>query len=163
MTTRPPHHMFWRLASWMSTRVRCFKSKSELSGASLSSADINKEMETWLISTACVGALKISAESSVFGALTPSLLVMKQCPERHVWLRFDLICPGSFLNPATIDTLSCEFKLSRTRPPRNAPPSLAVTYRRGCQAVRPSALGLDFPPHWWHSRPDSQRVVVVGG
>lgn len=72
LTIRPPHHMFWRLASWMSTRVRCVKSKSELSGASLSSADINKEMETWLISTACVGALKIPAELSVFGALTPS-------------------------------------------------------------------------------------------
>lgn len=71
LTTRTPHpHMFWWLASWMSTRVRCFDSQSELSGGSLSSTDINNEMETWLIRTACVGTLKIPLESPVLRAPT---------------------------------------------------------------------------------------------
>lgn len=57
--------MFGRFASWISTLARCFETKSELSRASLSSSDRNKEIETWLISTAYMGALKISAELTV--------------------------------------------------------------------------------------------------
>lgn len=43
-------------------------------------------------------------------------------PEHYMWLRFDLVCPGSFLNPAKFDTFCCEFKLSGMSPPPTPPP-----------------------------------------
>lgn len=55
---KTPHlHMFGRFVSCISMLATFFESKSELSGASLSSADRNKGIETWLITPAFAGAL----------------------------------------------------------------------------------------------------------
>lgn len=43
-----------------------------------------------------------------------------------MWLRFDLVYPGSFLNPARFDTFTCEFKLLPTSTPPPTQPECAA-------------------------------------